>query len=338
MKKALLIITLTLLTFADVINAAEAEKRRTSSGAAKAESRVGKTFWLRVMSTVPLGPVAFTGPDGKPVRPTAPTAKFRIVGFNPTDGSQGSYRVRFEDGSEAKMNSYGSLWVGKFYDPTKPPTTKVGVQILEIFPEDPTILLPKIEKQQTELVAIDARRRVGKTYWLRPARSMSSPTFNATTSLDISSVPQGCGVKNLNPPLRNVSRFIVVDVLTAGCVGPVLHVRFDDGSNAWIAAEAFLGTKTFDANFPLTDSGGRATYENRAAELFATDPAAVDARETKKRGVALGMTKEQVIASSWGKPRDVNRTQTEYGLTEQWVYGSGNYLYFRNGVLDSIQN
>ena len=60
---------------------------------------------------------------------------------------------------------------------------------------------------------------------------------------------------------------------------------------------------------------------------------------SKKGGVRLGMTKKQVIEqTSWGKPNKVNTTTTKNGTREQWVYGGGNYLYFTNGVLTSIQN
>jgi hypothetical protein len=57
----------------------------------------------------------------------------------------------------------------------------------------------------------------------------------------------------------------------------------------------------------------------------------------KSRGVSVGMSSAQVLASSWGKPRKVNRTTTANGVKEQWVYGGG-YLYFFNGVLTGIQN
>lgn len=55
-------------------------------------------------------------------------------------------------------------------------------------------------------------------------------------------------------------------------------------------------------------------------------------------GVFIGMTQDQVRASKWGRPRDINRTTNSSGSTEQWVYGNGNYLYFRNGLLETIQN
>lgn len=55
-------------------------------------------------------------------------------------------------------------------------------------------------------------------------------------------------------------------------------------------------------------------------------------------GVRIGMTAAQVRASTWGKPRSVNRSSGAYGVHEQWVYGNGNYLYLENGQVTSIQN
>lgn len=34
----------------------------------------------------------------------------------------------------------------------------------------------------------------------------------------------------------------------------------------------------------------------------------------------IGMTEDEVLSSKWGKPKDVNRTTTAYGVSEQWVY------------------
>lgn len=60
----------------------------------------------------------------------------------------------------------------------------------------------------------------------------------------------------------------------------------------------------------------------------------------KSQGVILGMTMDEVINSSWGKPWSVNRSVYSFGTHEQWVYGTNpsNYLYFENGILTSLQN
>lgn len=56
----------------------------------------------------------------------------------------------------------------------------------------------------------------------------------------------------------------------------------------------------------------------------------------KKGKVKLGMSKQEATLS-WGKPKDINRTQTYNGTHEQWVYDDG-YLYFENGKLTAIQD
>ncbi|MEK5149056.1 hypothetical protein MKX53_18915 [Psychrobacillus sp. FSL K6-4615] len=52
---------------------------------------------------------------------------------------------------------------------------------------------------------------------------------------------------------------------------------------------------------------------------------------------SIGMTDEEVLETSWGKPKSINKTQTAYGVNEQWVYDRG-YLYFENHYLVTIQS
>lgn len=57
-----------------------------------------------------------------------------------------------------------------------------------------------------------------------------------------------------------------------------------------------------------------------------------------KGKVRIGMTKADVIHCGWGKPERVSSTITASSSNEQWVYGGGNYLYFENDLLVTIQN
>lgn len=52
--------------------------------------------------------------------------------------------------------------------------------------------------------------------------------------------------------------------------------------------------------------------------------------------VKIGFTKAMCI-ESWGQPESINKTTGKYGTHEQWVYDNGNYLYFENGKLTTIQ-
>lgn len=92
----------------------------------------------------------------------------------------------------------------------------------------------------------------------------------------------------------------------------------------------------------MNEKPDRTLIRQRARLVADIEKAAAAARkaalaEKKKRGVSPGMTGQDVIESSWGRPERINRTDYPGGYREQWVYGGGNYLYFHNGVLTSIQ-
>jgi len=55
------------------------------------------------------------------------------------------------------------------------------------------------------------------------------------------------------------------------------------------------------------------------------------------RKIWIGMTKEMTL-ESWGEPNDINRSVGSWGVHEQWIYSSGQYLYFENGKLTSWQD
>jgi hypothetical protein len=118
-------------------------------------------------------------------------------------------------------------------------------------------------------------------------------------------------------------------------------------------AKAAAGKKDYAEAYRLMDycatrmaadtSGAKELKTYAVAHAKAID-AAVAAKEKaekarkKKEGVRIGMREQDVLDSSWGRPEKINRSTNAYGTREQWVYGGGNYLYFKDGVLTSIQN
>ncbi|MEK5430880.1 hypothetical protein MKY88_08390 [Lysinibacillus sp. FSL R7-0073] len=81
----------------------------------------------------------------------------------------------------------------------------------------------------------------------------------------------------------------------------------------------------------------RESYANMKAENEAKEKARII--EEAKNRVYIGMTKEQVLATNWGKPNDINRTITTDHISEQWVYSAyDKYLYFEDGILVAIQD
>lgn len=61
-------------------------------------------------------------------------------------------------------------------------------------------------------------------------------------------------------------------------------------------------------------------------------------RVAKQPCPRIGMTIAQGKNTCWGKPDSINRTRTASSVTEQWVFGDGHYLYFKNGRLTVIQD
>lgn len=78
--------------------------------------------------------------------------------------------------------------------------------------------------------------------------------------------------------------------------------------------------------------------EKDKADMKKLQLEAVNLKKLKKtKGITIGMTRQDVLDSSWGKPRKVNTTIRASGHEEQWVYDSGSYLYFENETLTTIQ-
>lgn len=56
-----------------------------------------------------------------------------------------------------------------------------------------------------------------------------------------------------------------------------------------------------------------------------------------KKEPEIGMTENEVLASTWGWPNKKNTTETAYAVHEQWVYNDRGYIYFENGIVTTIQ-
>lgn len=87
----------------------------------------------------------------------------------------------------------------------------------------------------------------------------------------------------------------------------------------------------------LNDAKKGLQNEDQATKKTAAKKQLSIQAEKKSKGVFLGMSQQDVLESSWGKPKKINRTILSSGVHEQWVY-DGNYLYFNDDVLIAIQN
>lgn len=75
----------------------------------------------------------------------------------------------------------------------------------------------------------------------------------------------------------------------------------------------------------------------RTKAEFEADPMNKYIIKNAKPEPVLGMTMyEAEFDSSWGTPEKRNISKGSYGVHEQWVYGSGKYLYIENGIVTGI--
>lgn len=77
-------------------------------------------------------------------------------------------------------------------------------------------------------------------------------------------------------------------------------------------------------------------YAYKAGEIYvsSTEPNII----TISKEPQIGMTAEEVRNSSWGSPKDINRTTTANGVDEQWVYSGYRYVYLEDGIVTAIQD
>ena len=61
-----------------------------------------------------------------------------------------------------------------------------------------------------------------------------------------------------------------------------------------------------------------------------------DCLTVSNRHIYIGMNKD-MVREAWGRPKDINRTTSAYGTSEQWVYGYS-YVYFDDDICTTIQN
>ncbi len=184
----------------------------------------------------------------------------------------------------------------------------------------------ELKKQKLDVV-------VGKSYWIKP----NPDARNRLEFWDrIENVPirdKGFAVsKEVSFKIDGYEK----DLFGFYC----FRIIFQDGKTAWMRADPvqpirglFVGTR-FDPDSEYIFDGLPDEVLARHVHNSLMTAAAAQA----KGGVKIGMTGEQVLRSNWGTPERINKTTTSRSFSEQWIYGGGNYLYFKNGILVVIQN
>lgn len=74
-----------------------------------------------------------------------------------------------------------------------------------------------------------------------------------------------------------------------------------------------------------------------AKKIIQSEEIKKELEKNQPKEPAIGMTAEQVEKSTWGKPKDINKTTFSWGVKEQWVYSGYHYIYLEDGIVTAIQ-
>lgn len=157
------------------------------------------------------------------------------------------------------------------------------------------------------------------------------------------------------------SAFPLADEITEIRGGDTVRVIGSDGSYARVLYRDTTGwvnsSVAFDEENPRELTPSRFGEDNEGLEIVRrieelktylesvqcadrlTDDQLTLARMACDGEVRVGMTKD-MVRQAWGRPSDVNRTQSSRGTREQWVYGDfedRRYVYFRGNEVQTIQ-
>lgn len=135
----------------------------------------------------------------------------------------------------------------------------------------------------------------------------------------------------------NISRVTVTDVVAGWFADrPILLIVQTDSGAEGYSSIALSGTNISGAlRFPsLLRSLDWKFFERDPRQIFDWSERVWDAIASQR--VFVGMEETQARLS-WGRPKDINRTNSIGVSNEQWVYGDRRYLYFEGGILRSIQ-
>ncbi|MBA3479006.1 MAG: hypothetical protein H0T52_11510 [Lautropia sp.] len=198
---------------------------------------------------------------------------------------------------------------------------------------------PSVEVSAETPSEVEARAESARLELLARCRANMADVKNEYRALDTSlryweasSLVRQCANHLDDADLKAMLKDAEIKAYTQDIQNPKATARTRANGIAAFLRDYPTEAKKYEPQIPKLE----ALAVNQEAAVARQEKAAEAARR-KKEGVHIGMSADEVIASSWGKPQKVNRSTYSWGVREQWVYDGG-YLYFRDGVLDSIQN
>jgi hypothetical protein len=197
-------------------------------------------------------------------------------------------------------------------------------------------------------LAREVQEEVGRSYWVRGGTSTNQVFCDARTF-----PAAACPGKLFGP--RDSERFTIEavnDPQPDSRSDAWYRVRFDSGKTGYLDADTLRRYIFVEMRHQVVTPPESA---NQIYELFfierpevvlsrirqrTTEHQAEAARRDLERfdrgGIRVGMTKQQVLNSTWGQPDRIHTRVLGGRLQEQWIYGTSN-LFFEDGILAAVQ-
>ena len=126
---------------------------------------------------------------------------------------------------------------------------------------------------------------------------------------------------------------LLIGVLISGCTTwPSLQGNVSDAG----ATGAVLEQGSTPAR-PRPSAVRAAVPENSGSESAAPDKPVRRAACDRRNALSVGMTRAQVYASCWGRPKSISTGDLGATQSELLVYDGYNYVYLENGVVRSFE-
>jgi hypothetical protein len=211
-----------------------------------------------------------------------------------------------------------------------------------------------------EYLLEELRTQIGKKYWVRRPFQGQSPKAlfcDRKESATLKANPPACTSEKYG--LAKAEQFTIEDVVIAkpNPAHSWMKIRLASGKTTYMSPQDFTENRyreglasaaAQNAETQLNHSGWifdeypDTVLNRRLAQQALSEPGKTQERLEKERVVRasllhVGMTAQQVLNSSWGRPNSVNVVTEGYRTLEQWDYGAGNVLYFDRGRLHSFQ-
>ena len=214
---------------------------------------------------------------------------------------------------------------------------------------------------KAEFLLEELRGYIGRKYWVRrplPGQSPKGLFCDSKEPPPFKENPAVCPVEKYG--VAKSEPFTIEDVLIAkpNPAHSWLKIKFESGKTAYMSPQDFsenryrdgrVSAALYGIDYVLGNSGWifdeypDAVLNRRLAQHERDDPKRAQEQLEKERilrasVLQIGMTTQQVLSSSWGRPDSVSVANDGSRTLEQWDYGAGNTLYFDRGRLHSFQS